>query len=118
MYVKFRVDSCVYVGYNYFIDKPLSCANNLRATKYSISIMLNYELQIDQGNRIPEAPNHLRKSAHRSKPPTEKYSEGWFNGLIGENPMYPENSDYWSGYSLGNREFWCSKKGVELSDRF
>ena len=60
----------------------------------------------------------LNKSAHQPKPPTEEYSEGWFNGLIGEIPMYPENDNYWSGYSLGNREYWCSQKGVELSERF
>ncbi len=71
-----------------------------------------------QGNRIPEVLNAFKQSTNQTKPPTEKYSGGWFDGLIGENPMYPENSDYWSGYSLGNREFWCKEKGVTLSDRF
>ena len=67
--------------------------------------MLGQYTKKGQENRVP-------------KPPTEKYSVGWFDGLIGENPMYPENSEYWSGYSLGYREFWCNKKGVKLSDRF
>ncbi|MDJ0650662.1 MAG: hypothetical protein QNJ60_18370 [Xenococcaceae cyanobacterium MO_188.B19] len=79
--------------------------------------MLDYYIKKGQGYPIPEASNRLRKSIDQSKPPTEKYSVGWFDGLIGENPMYPENSDYWSGYSLGNREFWCKQKGVTLSDR-
>ena len=60
----------------------------------------------------------FNRLANQPKPPTEKYSVGWFDGLIGENPMYPENSDYWSGYSLGYREFWCKQKGVELSNKF
>ena len=80
--------------------------------------MLSQYIKKQQGNRIPEATNHLRKSTKQTKPPTEKYSLGWFNGLIGENPMYPENDNYWSGYSLGNREFWCKQKGVTISDRF
>ena len=80
--------------------------------------MLDYYTEKGQGNRIPEASNLLRKSTNQTKPPTEKYSVGWFDGLIGDKPMYPENSDYWSGYSLGYREFWCSKKGVTISDRF
>ena len=62
--------------------------------------------------------NSLKEATHETKPPTEKYSVGWFDGLIGENPMYPENSEYWSGYSLGYREYWCKEKGVTLSDRF
>ncbi len=80
--------------------------------------MLGQYTKKRQGKRIPETSNRLRKSTSQPESPTEKYSGGWFDGLIGENPMYPENSEYWSGYSLGCREFWCSKKGVELSDRF
>lgn len=63
-------------------------------------------------------PNTVKKSGNHPKAPTEKYSGGWFDGLIGENPMYPENNNYWSGYTLGNREYWCRQKEVELSDRF
>lgn len=69
--------------------------------------MLNYKSQIEQESK---------KTLIRKIP--EKYSGGWFDGLIGETPMYPENTDYWSGYSLGYREFWCRQKSVELSDRF
>ncbi len=78
--------------------------------------------QQDKTNQVLLAkgilPNTDKESTNQPKPTTEKYSEGWFHGLIDENPMYPENSDYWSGYCLGNREFWCSKKGVTLSDKF
>ena len=80
--------------------------------------MLGHYTKKRQGYPIPGASNRLNKSTNQTKPPTEKYSNGWFDGLIGENPTYPENSEYWSGYSLGNREYWCKKKGVELSERF
>ena len=80
--------------------------------------MLDYYTKKEQGNRTPEVLNVVKKSTSQPKPPTEKYSGGWFDGLIGENPLYPENSEYWTGYCLGNREYWCRKKGVELSERF
>ena len=80
--------------------------------------MLGHYTKKVQGYPIPEASNYLRKSITETKPTTEKYGEGWFSGLIGENPMYPENSEYWSGYTLGYREYWCSKKRVTLSERF
>ena len=80
--------------------------------------MLGQYTKKGQGDPILQASNRLSKSTNQPKPTTEKYSGGWFDGLIGEKPMYPENSDYWSGYSLDNREFWCRHKGVELSERF
>ena len=69
--------------------------------------MLDYDTKKRQGNRVFDPPNALKKSVNQPKPPTEKYSGGWFGGLIGDKPLYPENS-----------EFWCSQKGVELSERF
>ena len=80
--------------------------------------MLRHYPKKGQVNRVPEVLNIGNKSPYQPESPTEKYSGGWFHGLIGENPMYPENSEYWSGYSLGYREFWCKQKGVALSDRF
>ena len=80
--------------------------------------MLGQYTKKGQGNRTPEVLNVVNESTNQPKPPTEKYSGGWFDGLIGENPTYPENSEYWSGYCLGNREFWCRHKGIELSDKF
>ncbi len=80
--------------------------------------MLGQYTKKGQGNRTPEMLNDVKESTHRSESQTEKYSRGWFDGLIGDKPMYPENSDYWSGYSLGYREYWCKQKGVTLSDRF
>ncbi len=69
--------------------------------------MLNQHTKRRQGNRVPEALNALKQSVNQLKPPTEKYSGGWFAELIGDKPLYPEK---W--------EYWCSQKGVELSDRF
>ena len=80
--------------------------------------MYKHYTQVPKKPLGQEASNTFKQSVNEPKPPTEKYSEGWFNGLIGEIPIYPENDNYWSGYSLGNREFWCRQKGVELSDRF
>ena len=73
--------------------------------------MLDYYLQIDQENRavttLPESPKH-------PEPPTEQYSGGWFDGLIGEKPRYPELKVYWSGYQQGLREYYATLAGIEL----
>ncbi len=80
--------------------------------------MFDSSLSLEQDKRERQDPKQIKLQVNYSSPLTEKYSVGWFEGLIGEKPLYPENEDYWSGYSLGNREYWCSKKGVELSERF
>ncbi len=80
--------------------------------------MLDYYLEKEQENRVKEATNALKKSVNQHKPPTEPYSGGWFDGYIGDKPRYPENGSYWSGYSLGNREYWCKQKGIELPSYF
>ncbi len=80
--------------------------------------MLNYELQIDQQNRVKEAINALEESVNQPEPPTELYSGGWFDGFIGEQPLHPELWDYWKGYSQGNRKYWCKQKGITLPEEF
>ncbi len=45
---------------------------------------------------------------------TDLYSGGFFDGLIGSEPLYPEKSSYWSGYQTGYREYWAGKLSVEI----
>ncbi len=45
---------------------------------------------------------------------TDLYSGGFFDGLIGSEPLYPEKSSYWSGYQIGYREYWAGKLSVEI----
>lgn len=73
--------------------------------------MLNYEFQIEQENR---AVTTLSESTKHPEPPTEQYSGGWFDGLIGEKPRYPELKLYWSGYQQGLREYYANLAGLEL----
>ena len=44
--------------------------------------MLDYYTKKGQGYPIPEASNRLGKSTNPPQPTTEKYSGGWFDGLI------------------------------------
>ncbi len=46
------------------------------------------------------------------------YSQGELDGQTNLNPSNPEDWDYWSGYSQGNREYWCRRKGISLPDEF
>ena len=46
------------------------------------------------------------------------YSEGELDGKANRNPVLPENWEYWSGYSQGNREYWCKKRGIGLPEEF
>ena len=44
----------------------------------------------------------------------EIYSGGFFDGLIGSEPMSPEKSSYSTGYQLGKSEYWADKLSVEI----
>ncbi len=74
---------------------------------------------ISQGQRINQSlladgiePNDLKNQIPKS------YSEGALDGQSNFNPSHPEDWDYWSGYSQGNREYWCRKKGIILPNDF
>ena len=49
---------------------------------------------------------------------TDLYSVGWFDGLINSEPTQLEKQSYWSGYSLGQREYWAKKLKVEILTEF
>lgn len=44
----------------------------------------------------------------------ELYSDGFFDGLTGLNAELPHIKDYWDGYQLGYREYYCRLLGVEI----
>ena len=48
----------------------------------------------------------------------KSYSKGELDGQTNLNPSHPEDWNYWSGYSQGNREYWCRRKGISLPDEF
>ena len=41
--------------------------------------------------------------------------DNWFDGLMGYSPELPHFIDYWNGYALGYREYYCGLLGVEIS---
>ena len=74
--------------------------------------MLAQQERINQSLRgdgiSPNNPNEISKS----------YSEGELDGKINRNPSNLEDWNYWSGYSQGNREYWCRQKGITLPNEF
>ena len=46
------------------------------------------------------------------------YFDGQFDGKTNLDPLFPENWDYWEGYSQGNRQYWCQQKGITLPEEF
>ena len=44
------------------------------------------------------------------------YSEGWLDGLGGSEPRSPDISLYWQGYQLGQREYWCQQRSLEIRE--
>lgn len=62
---------------------------------------------------------NLNRSVEHSNPnrqelDIEKYSLGWFDGLIGSEPEEIENDSYWHGYCLGRREYLARKRSIRL----
>ena len=76
--------------------------------------MLNHYREKEQENRVIGAVTTLSQSTKNPEPPAEQYSGGWFDGLIGEKPRYPELKVYWSGYQQGLREYYATLAGIEL----
>ena len=77
--------------------------------------MFDLYLSVEQEKREKQELEQVEFSINRSSSPvTEQYSGGWFDGLIGETPRYPELGDYWSGYQKGLREYYATLAGIEL----
>ena len=77
--------------------------------------MFDLSTNIDQKNRERQ---ELDSIDFESELNTDLYSEGYFLGYIGAEPTRPEDSNYWSGYQLGHREYWANKLGVEIPSQF
>ena len=45
----------------------------------------------------------------------EMYSGGFFDGLIGSEPSSPSSTSYSKGYQLGYREYWATRRSVEIA---
>lgn len=73
--------------------------------------MLNIALEIEQEQRKQSDGAAIEKE-------TDYFSVGKFDGLIGCQPTQVENHGYWSGYQIGLRKYWASKKGIELETEF
>ena len=81
--------------------------------------MFDLYLSLEQEKREKQELERIEEQINNSSPPvTEQYSGGWVDGYINDKPRYPENWEYWSGYSQGNREYWCQQKGIELPSDF
>ena len=76
--------------------------------------MYKHYTQINQVEIDREDLFAMEKLVQQPEPPTEQYSGGWFDGLIGEKPRYPELKLYWSGYQQGLREYYAELAGIGL----
>ena len=73
--------------------------------------MINLSTSVEQKNRERQEQNLVSPEPELN---TDLYSEGYFVGYIGAEPTKPEDDSYWSGYQLGNREYWSIELGVEI----
>ena len=76
---------------------------------------MNIALQLEQEKRERQGLEEYEAENSRE---TDSYSLGFFDGLIGSDPMNPEKHSYWSGYETGNREYWAKKLKVEIPSEF
>jgi hypothetical protein len=77
--------------------------------------MINSQLSVEQSDRERQEVDRIHNEANLE---TDSYSAGFFDGIIGEEPSQPERHSYWSGYSIGYREYWAKKLRVEIPTEF
>lgn len=73
--------------------------------------MINLQVSVEQENRKRQQVETREAEASLN---TDLYSGGFFDGLIGSEPLYPEIYSYWSGYQTGYREYWAGRLSVEI----
>lgn len=73
--------------------------------------MFNLHLSVEQEKREQQGLEAREAEANLE---TDLYSGGFFDGLIGSEPLHPEIYSYWSGYQTGYREYWAGKLSVEI----
>lgn len=77
--------------------------------------MFNLHLSVEQEKRERQ---ELEARSVEANLEADSYSAGFFDGLIGLEPSEPERYSYWSGYSIGYREYWAKKLEVEIPSEF
>ena len=73
--------------------------------------MIDPYISVEQEKREKQEPVAIEQ---RAKVHTDLYSEGWLDGLGGLEPSLPDIYLYWQGYQLGQREYWCQQRGLEI----
>ena len=76
---------------------------------------MNIALEIEQEKRDRQGREAYEAESSRE---TDSYSLGFFDGLIGSDPLKPERHSYWEGYQIGIREYWAKKRKVEIPSEF
>ncbi len=77
--------------------------------------MLNIALELEQEQRLC---NGLAAVEAEIDKETDFYHIGRFDGLAGCEPTRVEDRGYWEGYQIGLRQYWASKKEIELETEF
>ena len=77
--------------------------------------MINSYLSVEQEKRDRQGLEEYEAESSRE---TDSYSLGFFDGLIGSDPLKPEKHSYWEGYQIGYREYWAGKRKVEIPSEF
>ena len=76
---------------------------------------MNLSFSIHDKKRNPIAETCQDSTLERSSDINiELYSAGFFDGLTGLNAELPHLKDYWDGYALGYREYFCGLLGVKI----
>lgn len=73
--------------------------------------MIDSYISVEQEKREKQEPVAIEQQV---KVHTDLYSEGWLDGLWGLEPSSPDIHLYWQGYQLGQREYWCKHRGLEI----
>ena len=77
--------------------------------------MFDLYTSVEQEKRERQELERIHEEASLN---TDRYSVGYFDGLIGCEPSNPEQHSYWSGYQIGSREYWAKKLGVTIPTEF
>ena len=78
-------------------------------------MMFNLYHSAEQENRERQELEQIYFQANRE---TDLYDEGRFDGITGCEPTQLEEQSYWTGYQLGQREYWAKKLNVKLATEF
>lgn len=77
--------------------------------------MLNIALELEQEQRLANDRAAIEAEIEKE---TDYFSVGKFDGLAGCEPTRVEELSYWEGYQIGLRQYWASKKGIQLETEF